>query len=111
MPPRATQVRPTVQRGVPTAPHRPSGVRPGRSRTQGAGGPGEYFDLENVSGTDSDNDPQLPQPSGGGTPEAGPSQESGGVNVTDLPEMKTAAADIHYFFEIVDKKRVCKECR
>ena len=114
IPPRNTQARP--QQGQGDAPmHRSQ-----RSHTQATvPAQGESFNLSEVSSDDNDdadNDNRPACQSGGRTQQANPpaqEQDSGmnDRNLFPLSDSKTAAADIHYFFEKLTDKTVCKECR
>jgi len=60
----------------------------------------EVFNLDNVSGSDSDHS----RPATATTP--------GEINDPGAPTLpKTAAADIRYFFDKTGEKAVCNECR
>jgi hypothetical protein len=75
---------------------------------------GESFDLDNISGDDSDDNPQ-PARSGGRSQPLTPSaqEEDSGVNdpTITLPSDSRPAADTRYFFEKVAGKAVCRECK
>jgi hypothetical protein len=102
----------------------PRASRPARS-LQPAGAPtiptqgdnGETFDLNVSSGSDSDSDEDDPQPQARGrrrtTASTVPTQPvNQQVNNPDIPEKKTTAHDIKYFFESHgDESVVCKVCK
>jgi hypothetical protein len=75
---------------------------------------GEFFDLDNVSDSDDDDNIDNHQPvlQSGGHP-----QEVTGDNIINDPtipalsESKIAVADTHYFFKKPTDKVVCRECR
>jgi hypothetical protein len=86
-----------------------------RSRTQPTvPAQGESFDLDNISGDDSDDNPQ-PARSGGCSQPLRPSaqEEDSGVNGPAIahPSDSRPAADTHYFFEKVAGEAVCKESK
>jgi hypothetical protein len=113
MPPhRAQQTHPPQQEAAP-APPTTVPAQHSRAHTQVTTQPTENFDLENLSGTDSNDDRQ---PAQARRPQIATNAEpeDTGVNSTDivpLPDSKNAAADTRYFFEKLPDKYICKECR
>jgi hypothetical protein len=99
------------RRNVPTTSNREQGLPPTRRSThphiQAAG---EYIDIDNVSGSESEDHSRPTQQSGQG--EAPTAQDTIHVNNPEITASKsTSAADVHHFFEKTKDKWVCRECK
>jgi hypothetical protein len=77
-----------------------------RSRTANVPDDSEFIDLDNIS--DSDDDPPAQPPHRNHTEHETVAQI---INNPDpKPPKVSTAADVHFFFETVNKQRVCKVC-
>jgi hypothetical protein len=122
MPPcQSTQARTRPQQGLATVTPGPtSGNVPAwHSRcthTQVTGlAQGEEFNLDNISGSENDDDAQPVHQSGGCPQEVTPRVQGEGSGVNDpsiapLTDSKPMG-DIHYFFNKSPENFTCKECR
>ena len=72
---------------------------------------GEHFDLNNISGNESDDDQQSTQQPTQQPAVQGAANIVNTVNIPALPDARNAAADTRYFFEKLLDKYVCRECR